>query len=59
MKQVKKIYRYVYRLVKLCQSCGDLGFYTDSWGINVCSECNGRKGVYERVSVLVGKEVTQ
>lgn len=59
MKKVKKIYRYVYQLVELCRSCGGLGFYTDSWGINVCSECNGKKGIYKRVPVLVGKEVTE
>ena len=55
MTKVKKIYKYVNRMVERCIHC------KNGWDYYLnqrCYVCNGQGGKWERVKVLVSEEVT-
>lgn len=54
--KVKKIYRYVDRLVRKCMWCKGSGA-SDIFIGDPCMICKGSDGTYQRVKIPVGEEV--
>jgi Na+/H+ antiporter NhaA len=57
--KTKKIYRYENRLVSPCMWCDGTGFTMGLWLPELCLSCEGQRGKWKRVKILVGEEVIE
>jgi hypothetical protein len=57
MPKTKKIYKYEDRMVKRCEWCVGTGRNLKAFRDQPCFACDGARGDWKRVKVLVGEEV--
>lgn len=57
VRVIKKIYKYVDRMVKRCEWCKGSGI--DGIFGGHCGSCNGAGGEWKRVRQLVGEEIVE
>jgi hypothetical protein len=59
MPKTKKIYKYELNLVKPCLWCNGTGVNLKAFIGQRCFACDGTRGEWKQVKVLVREEVTQ
>jgi hypothetical protein len=56
-KKIKKIYKYINRMVKRCEWCKGTGVNLYAFVGERCDICDGAGGEWRRIRELVGEEV--
>jgi predicted nucleic acid binding AN1-type Zn finger protein len=57
MPRIKKIYKYVNRMVRRCAWCEGTGYSV--YLRQTCTICKGTGGTWKRIRELVGEEVIE